>query len=306
MIKKDDLAVSTSVKNDANNQTGLGRFLSNSFGSLWNKLTGAGYTQAQIEQQNYQTDMANTAFQRQVKDMQAAGLNPALLYGSGAGSGAATPSGSEVSGNGSIGDAVQLALVSKQMKLLDAQAEQALSNAELTSRDAAWRDRLNQATLDRTASEIGLNESTINAREYDNALKAAQTALTKTQNRWFGKTAQAQIQSWNAQAAHQAAEAAISQMEKELGHRLSSSELLAITDSLLSLIAGSNPLSTRAGRAVTAVVKKAAAPKGYKTSTAAEAAGLGGRAASVPARRNHSGLPGQRRTRYGSAPAGGR
>lgn len=45
--------------------------------------------QAQI-QRDYETTMANTAYQRASKDMQAAGLNPAVMFGSGGA--AATPS----------------------------------------------------------------------------------------------------------------------------------------------------------------------------------------------------------------------
>ena len=85
---------------------GNGLALGNSLQSLWKSLTGAGLTgaqqeanafsadQAQIERE-WQEKMRGTNFQAQVADMQAAGLNPALMYQSGAGS--STPSGASAS-----------------------------------------------------------------------------------------------------------------------------------------------------------------------------------------------------------------
>lgn len=71
-------------------------------GNLVNDLTGAttqnnfNAKQAQI-QRDWETEMSNTAYQRAVADMQAAGLNPAMLYQSG-GQGASTPSGANATG----------------------------------------------------------------------------------------------------------------------------------------------------------------------------------------------------------------
>ena len=71
---------------------------------------------AQEAQKNrdYQTEMSNTAYQRAIKDMSVAGLNPMLAYSQG---GASSPSGSTASGSvarveNAIGNAVNSAVAS--------------------------------------------------------------------------------------------------------------------------------------------------------------------------------------------------
>jgi len=71
-------------------------------GSMFSSNTSAQNTQAQIQasehqqatQNQFTEQMSNTAYQRASKDMQEAGLNPMMMFGSG--SAASTPSGSSI------------------------------------------------------------------------------------------------------------------------------------------------------------------------------------------------------------------
>ena len=138
--------------------------------NLWNRATGNALTTAEEQanqfsadeaqkQRDWETQMSNTAYQRQVADMKAAGINPALAMNGGA-SGASTPSGSAATsvtpGASNMSDLVQLFMMPLHMKLLKSQMKlQSAQAADLTasaskktaetagvSIDNAWKDRL--------------------------------------------------------------------------------------------------------------------------------------------------------------------
>lgn len=186
--------------------------LNDRWGSIRNQITQEGLTGAQQQanafsaneaqkQRDWETEMSNTAFQRQVADMRAAGVNPAMaMNGS---SGASTPSGSAPSsvssGVGvSFQDIIQLMMLPLQKKLLASQAKlaedqgrAALENAAANSRNAGTNEQNAQtqrfdAETRRMMKDIeerktGIYESLTDEQKKEIAERAAYIKLQREQ-----------------------------------------------------------------------------------------------------------------------------
>lgn len=179
--------------------------LSNGVTSLLNKVTGASLTGAEQQanaftaqqaqnQMDFQERMSNTAYQREVADMKAAGVNPALLYGSGS-NGATTPSGASgasVSPSpgdfvGLLGQIANLSLLKAQKRLLDEQARKTSNEADKTAVDTKmveltleWYPKVQDAQIRRINSEVENAYKDLDVKDSLIAKQDAETSLADT------------------------------------------------------------------------------------------------------------------------------
>lgn len=175
-------------------ESGVSAWFRGALGSIFNKYTGAGLTgaeeatnkfnaeQAQI-QRDWETEMSNTAMQRQVSDMQKAGLNPALMYGGAGSSGASTPSGASASGVAPtsgfdpISAILDMALLKAQVENIKADTREKESNANRNDVEANRTEMLTQAELDNLIKDLDVKDWNISRQEASIDLDYANIAL---------------------------------------------------------------------------------------------------------------------------------
>lgn len=253
-------------------------------------LTGAEkaanqFTASEAEKQRqWEADMQNTTYQRQVADMQKAGVNPALAMSNGqpsTPSGAAAQSVSPGSSGMSMSDIMQLMMLPAQKKLIEAQAHATNVGAEKSRAEIGeiegrteqlrlinkYYPSVTETTIDKLKSELGLTDEKINTERLQQELVKADTLLKNKEGEYAERFYKARAEyeeakddESRANAAAAAARAAWDEFEKSWteshnGARPSASATLALVSAITSWL-GIKEDGTVTGAVAGAIKKK--------------------------------------------------
>lgn len=224
-------------------------------------MTGEHMPNADVERNAMQMQNQEDIFQRQVTGMQNAGINPALMYNSGASSGPSAPAPTVPGLN--MSDIMQAMLLDKQGRLLESQ----IRNTDTqTDREAQETERLKlinkyypkvtQTEIDKMLSEIGYNDesilkmkSEIELQDLEKDLKTIQKIISQAEadesSAYYKarrELMEAQTDKERQEKAELVVRTAMEEIErdfmKETNTKMGSATIVAIASALGTLISG--------------------------------------------------------------------
>lgn len=160
--------------------------------------TQSGVTQQQVELNDMQMQNVADQYGKEVEGMQAAGLNPALMYKSGATSAPTAPS---PTSNGSMSDLMQLVMLPLNKKMLKAQIANVEADTQKKGAETENIKVLTPAQYDEVVSKIRLNNKGLSEADARIAADLANAALASVNTEWYGKLSESEINYRNAQSA---------------------------------------------------------------------------------------------------------
>lgn len=260
---------------------GMTRFMesfSDGVSNLWKGITGSGLTARDIQLNEMNMQNVRDTAQAQTEGYQKAGINPALMFGSGQ---QTAPQSSGVPTTGSMSELMQLALMPLQAGMMQAQIGNVKANTAKTLTDTEqikqimeWYPRLSQANLEKLISSKGLDIANTNKAEADKAIadiekiiKSAEADNAAALYKARVALTEAQTEAEKARKAKELADEAWTVYETQYtkehdGARPSSSSILALIDAISSWT-GLDPGSEENKRVISTVIDDFNNPKGF-------------------------------------------
>lgn len=265
--------------------------------NFWKGVTGTGLTQRDIAMNEMNMQNVEDTAAAQVAGYQKAGVNPALMYGSGASNSA--PQASDTGMSGNMSELMQLIMLPMQMKMLNAQAknidantQKQISETDQIKQVMQFYPRLTEHQIAEIVSRQGLNISNMNKADAETAIlqfekiiKSAEADESSAYYKARREYEEAKSVEAKAAAAAHAAQAAWTTYQKEFteqhnGAMPSSSSILALVEAISSWLGVSPEGAT--SEVSDAVTRAVASVTGEKPKNGNTMQSLGRHAAGEP------------------------